>query len=464
MSTTLLPIALAKRIRAIIWSVLCLLAASGAAGLRYSHAQAPTRPPSPKIYAFVNGQWYDGKTFRPQTFYAENGKLTTRKPTTINETIDLQNGYVIPPLGDAHTHNLDGVRGLEAITAAYLREGTFYVQVLGNHASGAKQARPLLNQPTTLDVSYANGMLTCTYGHPFMVYEPLAMGIYNSSEAYQKVAEVKKSRRGENDVYWFLDNKADVDAKWGAILATKPDIVKIALVDATNYEKFVAAGDTVSKGLSPEVAGHVVQKAHKAGLRVFAHVETASDFRIGLNIGVDGFAHAPYYDWNGATDTKPQDDLTTDDLKRAGEKKLVVIPTAGRSVFAVTEYAPDGKGTINRERAARVIERHKRLLREMHRSGVRIALGLDNYGKTLLPEIEYLHENKIFDNATLLKIVVETTPQAIFPGRKIGKLQDGYEASFLVLAGNPLSDMNQIKNIRQMFKQGIPITADVKKP
>ncbi|MBC8139927.1 MAG: amidohydrolase family protein, partial [Armatimonadetes bacterium] len=437
----------------------------GATSSRESHARPDTpTSPSPKVYAFVNGQWYDGKTFRPQTFYAVNGKLETRKPATIDETIDLQNGYVIPPFGDAHTHNLDGVRGLQEMTNAYLREGTLYVQVLGNYSTGAKEARPLLNQLGTLDVSYANGMLTCTYGHPFMVYEPMAMGIYDYKEANRKIAEVKKSRRGENNVYWFLDSKADVDAKWDAILATRPDVIKIALQDAVNHKKYVAAGDTVGKGLSPEVAEYVVIKARKAGLRVFAHIDTAGDFRLGLKIGVDGFAHAPYCNWNGATDTKPLDDLTAEDIKRAGAKKMIVIPTAQISTFATTDYAPDGKGTLNPARAARVIERHKRLLNEMHRNGVRIALGLDNYGKTLLPEIEYLYDKKILDNATILKIAVETTPQAIFPGRKIGKLQSGYEASFLVIAGDPLTDMNQIKNIQRMFKRGVPLSTDAKKP
>lgn len=219
--------------------------------------------------------------------------MTQREPSRVDETVDLKNGFVIPPFADAHTHNLDGIRDLDRISKAYLDEGTFYVQVLANHASGAKQARPLLNKPSTLDVSYANGMLTCTYGHPFMVYEPLAMGIYDFSEALRRVDEVKKSRLAENDAYWFLDTKADVDAKWEKILAAKPDIIKIALLDAENYAKYAAADDKLNKGLSPEVAAYVVQKAHQAGLHAYAHIETANDFRLGLKIGLDGFAHAP---------------------------------------------------------------------------------------------------------------------------------------------------------------------------
>ena len=31
----------------------------------------------------------------------------------------------------------------------------------------------------------------------------------------------------------------------------------------------------------------------------------------------------------------------------------------------------------------------------------------------------------------------EATPQAIFPQRKVGKLEEGHEANFLVLDGDP---------------------------
>ena len=408
-----------------------------------------------RIYHFVNGNWFDGKKFKRQTFYSVKGFLTKRRPARIDETIDLKNGFVIPPFADAHTHNLDGVINLEKTVKAYLDEGTFYVQVLANHATNVKQTRQILNKPSTLDVIYANAMLTCTYGHPFMVYEPLAMGIYSPADAFKRVEEVKKSRRAENDAYVFLDSKADVDAKWEKILATKPDIIKIALLDAENYDKDAAAGEMINRGLSPEVAGYVVEKAHQANLRVFAHIETANDFRLGLKIGVTGFAHAPYYDWDGKLETKPADDLTAADMKLAAEKKVVVIPTAARGVFRQTDYDRDGKGTLDRERFARVVDRYRKLFNEMRRRGVRFAFGLDNYGSTLMPELQYFHDNKIFDDLTLLKIAVEDAPQTIFPNRKIGKLEENYEANFLVLNGNPLTDFNQIKKINLRFKQGV---------
>lgn len=407
-----------------------------------------------KTFKFINGNWFDGKKFNKRIFYSVNGLLTGKTPEKIDETIDLKNGYVVPPFADAHTHNLGGTFNLDKLSKEYIAEGTFYVQVLGNYATGAKHARSLLNQPSTLDAVYANGGLTSTLGHPFLVYEPRALGFYNPAEWNANMEKIKLGRRGENNVYWFLDSIADVDAKWDKFLAQKPDLVKIFLLDAKNYEKLYKNGKAGDKGLSATVAEYVVKKTHQAGLRVYAHIETADDFRLGLKIGVDGFAHAPNYGWSGKIEDKPQDDLTLADIRLAARRKTVIIPTAQWGRMAATDYAAEGTQKPAAERMARVVERQKRMFNLMLRNGVTIAFGSDYFGRTLGSELSYLHDNRIFDNLTLLKIAAEITPQIIFPNRKIGKLRDGYEASFLVLNANPLMDFEQIKNINFRFKQG----------
>jgi len=47
------------------------------------------------------------------------------------------------------------------------------------------------------------------------------------------------------------------------------------------------------------------------------------------------------------------------------------------------------------------------------------------------------------------------TPQVIFPNRKIGALEEGYEASFLALDADPLATWTATKQIRMRFKQGL---------
>jgi len=60
----------------------------------------------------------------------------------------------------------------------------------------------------------------------------------------------------------------------------------------------------------------------------------------------------------------------------------------------------------------------------------------------------------VFSNLEVLRMWSETTPLAIFPRRKIGRLASGYEASFLVLDGNPLVDFANTGRIRLRVKQG----------
>jgi hypothetical protein len=45
----------------------------------------------------------------------------------------------------------------------------------------------------------------------------------------------------------------------------------------------------------------------------------------------------------------------------------------------------------------------------------------------------------------------------LFSGFLIGRLADGYEASFLVLASNPLDNFDAVTRIRMRFKQGQPL-------
>lgn len=409
---------------------------------------------APKVYHFTNGNWFDGKIFKKRDFYSVDGILTGKKPVRIDETINLKNQFVIPPFADAHTHNLDRTFNTEKLINEYLSEGVFYVQVLTNYASGAKQTKPLLNKPTSLDVIFANGGLTSTLGHPFMAYETFAAGFYNPAEWEKNIEAIKKSRIGENDAYWFFDSKADVDARWDKFLKSTPDVIKIYLLDSENYEKTRNSGKAGDKGLSPEIAEYVVQKAEKAKLRVYAHVETMFDFRLGLKIGVDGFAHLPNYGWNGKLETKPKDDLMLADIKLAAKKKVFITPTAQIGRIEASDYDEKSVAILNRERFNRVLERQRNVYNLMVKNGVKVILGSDFFGRTLSGELWYLHDNKIFDNRTLLKIGVEDTPQAIFPNRKIGKLKDGYEASFIIVAENPLTNFATVKDIKSRFKQG----------
>ncbi len=418
--------------------------------------QRPAAPiPSPRVagpsYAFVNGQWFTGVGFRRVTLYAVNGVFEDRRPARIDSTIDLAGGFVIPPFGDAHTHNLDAPSNVAPLREAYVREGTFYVQVLGNSRSRADQARAQFNRPCALDVAYANGGLTSTLGHPFLAFEPFAMGLNNPREWRAHAAEIRKSRLLENDGYWFIDTESDLGERWPRILAGRPDLLKLFLLDASESPPLpVDTGLPPRHGLKPSLVPEIVRRAHGAGLRVAAHVETAKDFEIALGAGVDIFAHLPGYamDLDERADVRVISEAAA---RLAGEREVVMAPTVNLGLAA---RGADSAATVERRR-----ELQRRNLSLLMRHGVRVVVGSDWYGRTAWLEIEALRALGLWDNLGLLRLWAEATPQAIFPRRRLGRLEPGYEASFLVLADDPLRRLEALRDIRLRVKQGCLVPA-----
>ena len=400
-----------------------------------------------------NVNWFDGSIFQKGSIYIVDHLFDFKRPKTVDEVISLEGKYIIPPFGEAHTHNLCSAYGVDDIIDQYIQEGTLYIQVLGGSQKGRESVSNNL-AASPLEVMYANGGITCTLGHPFTIYEPLAMGIHSPAEKRKRGKEISESRLAENDAYWFFDSLEDIDHKWNALIESKPDIIKIMLLDAQNYDALYNNPKRLGgKGLSAEVAEQVVLKAKEQGLSVYAHVETAMDFDLAVRIGVNVIAHIPGYSWKGDESKLDKYVLKKKSLKRAAANKVSVITTASLSMNYLKAYK-NGKPTIDQAKLTRVIAYQKDLLKRLQKNKIKIALGSDQYAKTLFTEVDYLYDNQILDGQTILNTICTTNPQLIYPNRKIGAIRNGYEASFLVLNGNPLLDFTQLKSIEAIYKQG----------
>lgn len=405
----------------------------------------------PKIYEFRNGKWFDGKIFKRKTFYSVNGIFAAKRPAKIDEIIDLKNGFVIPPFAEAHTHKLDNQSEVSEQSLRFVKEGTMYAMVLNNYASNAAANRRLFNKPDALDVLYANGGITHTGEHPSFAYERPASGI---AEWWlpKNMEIIQASRKAERDAYWFFDTTADVDKNWDAYLASKPDIVKIYLLNVKNKAD-------AGKSISEAVAAYITKKAHNAGLRVAAHIETFDDLKIGLRIGVDVFAHLPHYYYIFFGPKPAQTTFSREELKTICQRKIVIIPTLSlnEEYSIVRDASNNYQGKFDAARFNQVLEFHKKTVRTLKNAGFVFAVGSDR--DSLTPELNYWVKNNVFDISSTLHAATVATPQMMYPKRKIGFLKEGYEASFLVLEGNPLIDFEQIKNIKMRFKQGYVLSA-----
>ena len=404
-------------------------------------AAANPAPPAARTYKFVNGQWFDGKGFKPKTFYSVGGLLTEKGPRQTDEVVDLAGGFVVPPFGDAHNHNIEKEYNLANQIRAYLRDGIYYVKIPNSIQQFSSQIADRLNHPASIDVVFANGGLTSSGGHPVRLYEDIL-----SQNAYRGVA------KGwfDNRAYFIIDSEADLRNKWPQIVAARPGFIKTYLLYSDEFEKRRADQTYYGRrGLDPRLLPLIVARAHQSGLRVTTHIETVADFRTALVAGVDEINHLPAH-YLPTTQPAERFRLSEEDAREAARRGVVVVTTT--MVGKLREKDP--------ARVKALYEAQTYNLRLLQKHGVPLAVGTDNYALTSLSEAMNLHEMKAFDNLTLLKLWCETTARAIFPERKIGHLKKGYEASFLVLGGNPVENFEHVKAIRLRFKQGHPLTVE----
>ncbi|MFN0016147.1 MAG: hypothetical protein ACKVU2_16530 [Saprospiraceae bacterium] len=385
------------------------------------------------VLQFSNGNWFDGSRFVEGSWYSVGGKLTKKVPAKVDSVVDLGWRWVVPPLGDAFCSSLAEKSFVAQQLRSYSEDGVFYLQVLANTQEDRKKATALLPPTGGPEVVFANGGFTCTLGHPFLDYEAPAQGARSPEDIAKKYTQIREGRTMLGNGYWFVDTDKVVDQTWKNFLAQSPGVVSIYLLDVQN------SGGKESKGLTADAAKAVVKKAHRSNLRVFAHVETAADLLLGLKLDVDGFANLPGHHWDGTGDGSKYE-LTDQDLKKLAKKKTPVV--------ALFSHA------LTRTARPNAQEIQGALLKRLLAHEVNVVLGTDDSQRAVRAEVNYWFQLKDLDNAQAIRVFCANTPQAIFPKRKIGRFEEGYESNFLVLNENPLNSLLGLRNIAFSVRQG----------
>lgn len=401
--------------------------------VRDGRSQNKPQTPGPANVALLNGQWFNGKSFEPRTGYSVNGRLTFKKPARVERTLDLAGTWIVPPFGEAHNHNLNGIEEWDRkALKRYLADGVFYAKMQSNFpVSGELKDRLGLNRPDSLDVALAQGAsLTAAGGHPYLLAELiwLRQGYFNGP---------KEALNGHR--FFTIDSEAELEQKWPRILSQRPDFIKTTLwVSGEHEQRKNNKAYYGQYGLDPRLLPKIVAKAHARKLRVSTHVSNAADFHEAVAAGVDEIVHLPL------TGLTP---IAVADARLAAKRGITVITTC-----AIVRTLPPQ--VLPKSDLPQVLKTQLANLKLLREHGVRLAIGSDNVSDSSVKEVEYLQGLGVFDNLTLLKMWTETTAKTIFPQRKIGALREGYEASFLALEGNPLEDWQNVRKIKLRFKQG----------
>jgi Amidohydrolase family len=386
-----------------------------------------------------NGRWFDGTAFSaPRTMYAVGGRLTAARPPRVGTVRDLAGGYVVPPFAEGHNHWLEP-RAVDAYVAMYLRDGVFYLKDQANASVIRRRLKAALNRPTTVDFVSSNEGWTGPGGHPMQI----AMQFLQFGSFPPQWTEKDLDRNVVNEV----DSVSDVDSRWPGFLAGRPDFVKVFLLYSEEYEKRKEdPAFQFHRGIDPRLVPEIVRRAHAQGLRVSAHVYSAADFHNALAGGVDDVAHMPgtgYDEKMGVAAFR----ISEADARLAGERGVTVTTTLSWLGEQMGEDAAAAQAVLEN-----VVRPNVALLKRWR---VPILVGSDQFRQSPAPEAMLLSRLGLFSNAELLAMWCETTPRAIFPKRRIGRLDEGFEASLLVLDGNPLEDFSATARISLRVKQGV---------
>jgi protein-S-isoprenylcysteine O-methyltransferase Ste14 len=382
-----------------------------------------------RVTEYRNGRWFDGQRFVPRTMFVSGDRFRDRRPRHVDTVIDLAGHWVVPPYADAQQPMIEPAH-IAIYTRLFLHDGIFYVRDQGGAPTVRAQIDTAVNTATSFDVVSANQGWTAPGGYPL-------------------------KDRLDSDALMLVATADDVARCWPLFMSArpKPDYVKLYLLYSEQYARRQDdAPAAFDRGLDPALVPDIVHRAHAAGLPVSAHVYTAADFRNAVSGGVDEIVHVP-----GGGDLPAEAFRLTDlDAEVAAGRRVAVVTALGK---LAEQMRRDSAATVERIRDV-----YAPNVETLRRRGVRLLVGGDLFRQSAAAEIRVLGRLGMFSSLELLRMWSVITPQALFPRRKIGELADGYEASFLVLAGDPLQDFTNAQRIERRVKRGRSLVVPAEGP
>lgn len=259
---------------------------------------------------------------------------------------------------------------------------------------------------------------------------------------------------GRSDVPYWVTTEAEARKAVQAQAALKVDLIKIWVDDR----------DGKYKKMPPEIYTPVIDEAHKAKLRVAAHIFNLSDAKGLLKAGIDAFAH-------GIRDVDADDEVVA--LVKA-RKNVVLIPNMPdrgvvadyawlKGSLADAEVAKIQAGATNRPPAQAAWGIQARNLKKLSDAGMTVAVGTD--GNTAwAPHVEMA--DMVAAGMTPMQVIAAATKNgaAFLRMADTGTIAAGKNADLLVLDGNPVEDITHTRKIAAVYLKGVKVDREALRP
>ncbi len=253
--------------------------------------------------------------------------------------------------------------------------------------------------------------------------------------------------QGRTDVPYWVTTEAEARKAVQEQAALKVDFIKIWVDDR----------DGKYKKMPPEIYTPVIDEAHKAKLRVAAHIFNLSDAKGLLKAGIDAFAH-------GIRDVDADAEVMA--LIKARPNVVLIPNMPDRGVAADYSWLkgslPDGEvaklqaAATDRPQVNATWSIQGRNLKKMADAGMTITVGTD--GNTAwAPHVEM--EDMVAAGMTPTQVIVSATRNgaAFLRMTDTGTIAVGKDADLLVLDANPLDDIKNTRKISAVYLRGVAV-------
>lgn len=363
--------------------------------------------------------------------------------------IDYGNSTILPGLVDAHTHMMapgDGTLGDDVakddndmllLRAAKNARHALHSGVTTARENGAKHRvgfslkegirRGLASGP---DMVISGRPITMTGGHMW----------YCGSEA---------------------DGEAEVRKEVRSLIKEGADFIKIMATGGSTRSSFDNLPSYTVAELS---AAH--EEAHKFGKLTAAHCSNAAGVENALQAGIDMIIHCVFEDEFGRYEWRQ--DLA-DQLAAAGawvNPTLHVVRAGIESAEAdIREHGATPQKIAALDASKKSLDNRMEATGRLAKMGVHVTAGSDSPWSHYAPglfvhEIEMLAESGL-SNAEAVVSATSGAANSVGAGERAGALVVGRFADVLVVDGDPLRDLSQLWQIRDVFKAGARIERGV---
>lgn len=216
------------------------------------------------------------------------------------------------------------------------------------------------------------------------------------------------------------------------------DMIKTVLEDGMDPSTFGLPK------LSDEILTAICEEAHRHGAKVSAHVTQGHNLQRLVNAGIDDAGHMVY------------DNLSDELINQMVVKNMYVIPT-----LTVLKLIQDKYG-------APLLESGMNNVKRLVEAGGKVAFGDDfleaeepwyRLGMPLL-ELQLLLQAGL----TQMQVITAATKygaEVCGIADEVGTIEVGKKADILVIKGNPLEDLTNIKNVAFVIKDGNKVVDNV---